>query len=310
MSGNNLESNQLLQREHDLQQSQNDEANSEASKRMALAGQWRTPPLPVFPTSASSSQQTTMQLGPLVSSTPTVPLPPDPLQVTSLPIPVNSEDYAKALQEAYRRGAEAAAALVQQQQQQHVVPSASCPNFVNISTITGVTVAAPTTPSAMEAPVITSSAPAPIASMPATAPPIAPFSITQSASQPPLSANVKVPPPSSASMMPPLHPPTSSTGISSAGGPSRSMSLPDMASYAAREKAEEEKRQKRLARNRASARLRRLRKKNLVRNNLVKHGMTCLNLELWLIRVWDWSVNLTSRYCFCRWTRTKRKLVS
>jgi hypothetical protein len=42
----------------------------------------------------------------------------------------------------------------------------------------------------------------------------------------------------------------------------RSMSLPDMTSYGA--KQEEEKRQKRLARNRASARLRRLRKKNLV----------------------------------------------
>lgn len=42
----------------------------------------------------------------------------------------------------------------------------------------------------------------------------------------------------------------------------RSVSLPDMSSYAALQ--EEEKRQKRLARNRASARLRRLRKKNLV----------------------------------------------
>jgi hypothetical protein len=40
------------------------------------------------------------------------------------------------------------------------------------------------------------------------------------------------------------------------------MSLPDMTSYGAQQ--EEEKRQKRLARNRASARLRRLRKKNLV----------------------------------------------
>jgi hypothetical protein len=39
--------------------------------------------------------------------------------------------------------------------------------------------------------------------------------------------------------------------------------MPDMSTYAAQ--AEEEKRQKRLARNRASARLRRLRKKNLVR---------------------------------------------
>jgi len=46
------------------------------------------------------------------------------------------------------------------------------------------------------------------------------------------------------------------------------MSLPDMTSYAAQQ--EEEKRQKRLARNRASARLRRLRKKNLVRLFVLK----------------------------------------
>jgi hypothetical protein len=44
--------------------------------------------------------------------------------------------------------------------------------------------------------------------------------------------------------------------------PSRTMSLPDMTQYAAQQ--EDDKRQKRLARNRASARLRRLRKKNLV----------------------------------------------
>jgi hypothetical protein len=44
--------------------------------------------------------------------------------------------------------------------------------------------------------------------------------------------------------------------------PPRTMSLPDMTQYAAQQ--EDDKRQKRLARNRASARLRRLRKKNLV----------------------------------------------
>jgi len=44
----------------------------------------------------------------------------------------------------------------------------------------------------------------------------------------------------------------------------RSLSLPDITSFAARAHEEEAKRQKRLARNRASARLRRLRKKNLV----------------------------------------------
>ena len=46
--------------------------------------------------------------------------------------------------------------------------------------------------------------------------------------------------------------------------PSRSVSLPDISTYAAQNSAEEQKRLKRLERNRASARLRRLKKKNLV----------------------------------------------
>jgi hypothetical protein len=46
--------------------------------------------------------------------------------------------------------------------------------------------------------------------------------------------------------------------------PSRSVSLPDISAYAAQNSAEEQKRLKRLERNRASARLRRLKKKNLV----------------------------------------------
>jgi hypothetical protein len=251
----NFDLNQQLQ-EQDLQQQQADDAA--ASKRMALAGQWRTPPLPVFPTSGLGSQS--LQMGPVVPSGAAVPLPPDPLQVTSLPIPDNSEDYAKALQEAYRRGAEAAAALVQQQQ--NLVPSASCPNFVNISTASGATGTAPAAASMEPRPI--TSAPVPLSAVVTAAPPIAPFAMPQSAPQPPI-PNVKDAPPAAGSMMPPLHPPPPSSSVSLAAAPSRSMSLPDMTSYAAREKAEEEKRQKRLARNRASARLRRLRKKNLVR---------------------------------------------
>ena len=55
-----------------------------------------------------------------------------------------------------------------------------------------------------------------------------------------------------------------SSGGGGGGGAARSVSLPDISSYAAQADAEEAKRRKRLARNRASARLRRLRKKNLV----------------------------------------------
>ena len=54
------------------------------------------------------------------------------------------------------------------------------------------------------------------------------------------------------------------TGARRGGAAARSVSLPDISSYAAQADAEEAKRRKRLARNRASARLRRLRKKNLV----------------------------------------------
>jgi hypothetical protein len=58
-----------------------------------------------------------------------MPLP----QLQAMELPDSTEDYAKALQEAYRRGAEAAAALAAQQQQQqqqfNLAPSASCPDF-------------------------------------------------------------------------------------------------------------------------------------------------------------------------------------
>jgi len=51
--------------------------------------------------------------------------------------------------------------------------------------------------------------------------------------------------------------------------PSRSVSLPDISAYAAQNNVEEQKRLKRLERNRASARLRRLKKKNLVRFSFI-----------------------------------------
>jgi hypothetical protein len=168
-------------------------ANNETSKRQAMTGQWRTPPLPVF---ASGTQPAGA---------------PQPMQAVAQPtiqLPESTDDYTKALQEAYRRGAEAAAAMQQQ------IPNAvSCPNFHQLPPVA-----------------------APAAPVPDTPP-----------QQP---AVLLVPNPLAAG------------GTADA----RSFSLPDMASYAARAQAEEEKRKKRLARNRASARLRRLRKKNLVRS--------------------------------------------
>ena len=86
---------------------------------------------------------------------------------------------------------------------------------------------------------------------------------------PPMPPAVHNPPPPPAAVPPAQQPhqhpphPGQPQVVVPTGAP-RSLSLPDMQSYAARAQAEEEKRKKRLARNRASARLRRLRKKNLV----------------------------------------------
>lgn len=171
-----------------------------AAKRQALTGQWRTPPLPVFPSAHQQQQQP--------------PIPP-PTVATNISLPESTDDYAKALQEAYRRGAEAAAAM------QGMPNAVSCPNFHQLPLGGG-------------------------------DPQFAAHPTTTTTTEPVM----LVPTPLTSNAMPP--PPTESTS-------SRSFSLPDMASYAARAQVEEEKRKKRLARNRASARLRRLRKKNLVR---------------------------------------------
>ena len=104
-----------------------------ASKRTALAGQWSTPPLPVFPSGYGQHQQPAPQpqiakaqhgvQQPHVAPDQGLPSLPNPTS-----IPDNSEDYAKALQEAYRKGAEAAA-MMAQQQTINIPTAASCPNF-------------------------------------------------------------------------------------------------------------------------------------------------------------------------------------
>lgn len=246
-----------------------------ANKRAALAGQWRTPPMPVYPTGYSlpGPAPAPSSHGPSSEPLPDLPAPTN--------IPSNSEDYAKALQEAYRKGAEAAARLAQQQQQQqHIPTAASCPNFS-----TGHPTAPPplmTGESMEEAayshqvhPTPTShSIPDPLAtsSMPPPPPPQQgqhphlhhsqpqpqPPAVHQQLGPPAVAHHSYAPPHSEYSS--PVPAPHTTTAVKPPQG--RSLSMPDMSTYAAQ--AEEEKRQKRLARNRASARLRRLRKKNLV----------------------------------------------
>jgi len=202
--------------------SQEESTAETAAKRAAFAGQWRTPPLPVFANHAAK---------PSVESMASVPAAAEKL-------PVSTEDYVKALQEAYLRGAEAAQAMAQQ------------------STGTGEQPAS--TPAPVQAPVPTntpsmSQSVAPILPVPVQVPnPLVPVAPSEPASaMPPPSAH-----PSAIK-----HP--GALGQQQQQQQQRSLSLPDMRG-AAGLSTEEAKRQKRLARNRASARLRRLRKKNLV----------------------------------------------
>jgi hypothetical protein len=171
--------------------------------------------------------------------------------IEEIPLPESTDDYAKALQEAYRRGAEAAARMQQSQ-----IMSASCPNLQQFQ-------GKPNDPT-----LVNSYVPNPLqsnVSVPPTPNPI-PVPMAQTIPHPqPQHIPVQVLHQAPAPQQPPVlqHPMNVTHTPQSAG--SRSLSLPDMQSYAARANAEEEKRKKRLARNRASARLRRLRKKNLVR---------------------------------------------
>jgi len=279
--------------------------NEDDRKLRALAGQWKTPPMPIYASTAQPKQPAPAAIS---SSEKTSRL--------SAPanLPDNSEEYAKALQEAYRKGAEAAARMAQQQ---HQIPSAaSCPNFSTGSS---------------QQPQPTSSSPLPPSGEEATMAPVNTFQMDHQIHPPHQQhqMSTSIPDPLKSSMPPPLppaaatstihhqhHPPQTqityapqhlaeqqtylqpqqsqpqqytqqqqqpqmavaqtvaaapshqrpikavATKQPKAQQPGRSLSMPDMSTYAA--EAEEEKRLKRLARNRASARLRRLRKKNLV----------------------------------------------
>jgi hypothetical protein len=208
--------------------------------------------------------------------------------ITQDELPLSTEDYAKALQQAYRRGAEAAARAAaqqqlvtvasqpdlqlppqpppQQQQQQLLPPAQNLLAPMPTATATVGSTMAPfvgMVPLVLQPAVVvhhqqslpehissSMSAPVPAAQQPTAV-------MTMAAAPPSTTAAAAVPN-------------TTTTYIATQENQQqqqqqqqqRSVSMPDMASYAAQQ--EDEKRQKRLARNRASARLRRLRKKNLV----------------------------------------------
>ena len=247
-----------------------DNNSIENAKRQAMTGQWRTPPLPAFAAQQNHQQQQRQQQQqqqhgmqqpqPTNTNVP-IALPPIPAShLQEIPLPESTDDYAKALQEAYRRGAEAAARLNQSQQM-----SASCPNLQQFQ---GLQV--PNDPTLVNALVpnpLTGSAPINTQHHVAQPPPQQQVSVVQHQlhhqqhQQQQQQQQQQQYQPHHQPTQVSHHPVPQSTG-------SRSLSLPDMQSYAARAQAEEEKRKKRLARNRASARLRRLRKKNLVRTRI------------------------------------------
>lgn len=303
--------------------------NEEERKLRALAGQWKTPPVPVYAAISNSQLQDQeidhRQLPHTTSSSNKNARSEELITTSSLSnLPDNSEDYAKALQEAYRKGAEAAARMAQHQQ--HIPSAASCPNFStgasqqlqqpgsSPSSSANNMIAPPVDESGMSTASnafqlnhqihppprqqIKSTIPDPLSS---SMPPPLPQStastvrnlhhqpqtqigyapqqqhtflqpkqsqqqhLVTSEQQPPQQISVATMSQSiAAPSVAPSHPRLikAATRKQTQQQPGRSLSMPDMSSYAA--EAEEEKRLKRLARNRASARLRRLRKKNLV----------------------------------------------
>ena len=266
------------------------------AKRQAMKGQWQTPPVgEFFPSAAmASTRDVSVPLG-------------------DLPVPSTSDDYARALQEAYRRGAEAAAALSQSQKMSSSIPSPMfnvttdrsvpkpstgismqylrsnnvmnsnqtfLPNTVASATPGSTNMGVPTpipmldaksTPQAVSDTVGIRPSPLASATTSSQSPSVRGTSHTSQIYSQPSVTSIKVDPssvlsenvagiPSSTVAVPPAKQSMSMSMSSS----NRSISMPDMSLLENKVEDEEAKRLKRLARNRASARLRRLRKKNLV----------------------------------------------
>ena len=278
---------------------------SNPAKKHAKGGQWRTPPVPFFPSGSSPANAP----GGVASGA------PNGLE-HEIPIPETPDDYALALQEAYRQGAEAAVSGATGGGMgigmgMGMGSAVSCPDLGSLQPLhvlpasgshgtlasVGEEVEEEPDPQLMAArqsaaAAAASAYPSELGAEPAAAGgshrnqhhvqgggassalPVGPI---RHPGAPAPSA-----PPQYGGAAAPMHPgrsgyahggasprqkpagrPPSSAG-GAGGGASRSVSLPDISSYAAQADAEEAKRRKRLARNRASARLRRLRKKNLV----------------------------------------------
>jgi hypothetical protein len=289
------------------------------TKRVALAGQWRTPPLPVFGAGGTGgmkmehqqqqqAHRTSEQAGEaqLASYMPAAQgsqphsqndFPEDGHSKTQASqLPGSAEDYAKALQEAYLRGAQAAAAMAAAQGPT-LPQAASMPNLQVQPTSMKkeyIPVGVAAVEASSEVDLVTPILPPPQSSSPNHRSVPNPLELMDPDSmsnnhhnnhnnhnhnnEEEMDDNGKIMPPPSQPHQHPRQVPSqnqhpggqqnlnqsqNATTSSQSTHQQRSISLPDMTTYAAAQEAE--KRAKRLARNRASARLRRLRKKNLVR---------------------------------------------
>ena len=201
----------------------------ETTKKLAQQGQWRTPPLPVFTSSANIPPQGAGAGGGASSA-----------------LPTSADEYALMLQEAYQRGQQAGALSSH--------PTGDIDGALPSQTVHSVLTHTPVH--------VTNYA----AAVPAVVP-----------------SNPDV-----------VHNNYSVGGslTSSSRSVTHSKSMPDMSSYQntlANANDEEEKRKKRLARNRASARLRRLKKKNLVDSYEGEVGV--LEASLSKLRAHQWGAS-------------------
>ena len=239
------------------------------AKRQATKGQWQTPPVGEFFPSATAPAEPGVNLA-----------------VGTLPVPNTSDDYALALQEAYRRGAEAAAAMSINRSPQLPSPTASTNGNVAVLAPGNPITTTPTpmqqqvteAPSAVISTAVSTNmgVPTPLAFLESNSATTsaAPFLAPQAeVAQTQTLGVAGVAPHSTVPHQPvpinidptPIVPENVISRPIDLGNQSsmRSFSMPDMSSLNKADD-EESKRLKRLARNRASARLRRLRKKNLV----------------------------------------------
>mmetsp|Transcript_12866 Transcript_12866/g.19541 ORF Transcript_12866/g.19541 Transcript_12866/m.19541 type:complete len:495 (+) Transcript_12866:174-1658(+) len=280
------------------------EGEASNHKRRAQFGQWHTPPHPFFPAPTGTSNPDTSAKAGGISSDTLSAVAPVSNSLADITVPpeifkgANPADYP-ALEEAYRRGAAAAVAFSQAAAMQQGVgnkmsSALSCPNLTDMLPPIGVPfgmpnpeqllgMAMPPVPGNTTAKASARSKPATVVSTTTTAVDTAQngnIPNTSSAGAAISASKTKIP-------AQPQHPGQQAWFNAQVA---RSVSLPDMTRYnnaENRAQFEDEKRKKRLARNRASARLRRLRKKNLVES--YEHEVGVLETSLSKLKAHTWG---------------------